>query len=106
MDIQSRTAEYGLGRHHAHAEIEARCLTPLLTDAKDGGITLLVLESWHFLSLELDQFFHAGHADHRGRSGSLSGARPDHGIERHASLLPDTDHRARRTARGHRRFHF
>ena len=40
MDIQSRTTE-GLGRHHAHAEIEARCLTPLLTDAKNGGITLL-----------------------------------------------------------------
>ena len=39
MDIQSRTAEYGLGRHHAHAEIEARCLTPLLTDAKNMGIT-------------------------------------------------------------------
>ena len=39
MDIQSRPAEYGVGRHHAHAEIEARCLTPLLTDAKNGGIT-------------------------------------------------------------------
>ncbi|MBY0271763.1 MAG: hypothetical protein K2X06_18050, partial [Burkholderiales bacterium] len=26
--------------HHAHAEIEARCLTPLLADAKNGGITL------------------------------------------------------------------
>ena len=41
MDIQSRTAEYGLGRHHAHAEIEARCLTPLLTYAKNGGITVV-----------------------------------------------------------------
>ena len=39
MDLQSRTTEYGVGRHHAHAEIEARCLTPLLADAKNGGIT-------------------------------------------------------------------
>jgi hypothetical protein len=39
MDLQSRTTEYGAGRHHAHAEIEARCLAPLLADAKNGGIT-------------------------------------------------------------------
>ena len=48
MDIQSRTAEYGVGRHHAHAEIEARCLTPLLADAKNGGIT----PQDHWLTLE------------------------------------------------------
>ena len=39
MDLQSRKTEYGAGRHHAHAEIEARCLTPLLADVKNGGIT-------------------------------------------------------------------
>ena len=39
MDLQSRKTEYGAGQHHAHAEIEARCLTPLLADVKNGGIT-------------------------------------------------------------------
>src|SRR5690606_11109825 len=55
MDLQSRTAEYGAGRHHAHAEIEARCLTPLLADAKNGGITNPLLVGAGSLKLPVER---------------------------------------------------
>jgi outer membrane receptor protein involved in Fe transport len=39
MVVQSRTPEHGARRHHPHAEIDARQLTPFLAAAKKGGIT-------------------------------------------------------------------
>ena len=40
MDVQSRATKHGARRHHAHAKIDARRLTPLLEAAKNGGITV------------------------------------------------------------------
>ena len=41
LDIQQRTAQYGVGRHHPFHEVGLGSIAPLLVPTTSGGITIV-----------------------------------------------------------------